>query len=342
MNNSLLLGLQQFQQWLANEKVSSIFYLFDDNTLKHCKPHIPDSLLQDATSMVVPHGEDHKTIASCAELWQQLINKGADRHSILINVGGGMLTDLGGFAAATFKRGIRFVNVPTTLLAMVDASIGNKTGVNFREIKNQIGTFSPAEKIVIDPLFLSTLSDREWLSGMGEVLKYGLIYRDHLWKQALLVDRNKLPEQLIQNCIQIKLEVVSQDPKEHGIRQILNFGHTIGHGLEAYSHHIHNPLSHGAAVALGMAAEAYLSQEVLDFTELDEVVKGILSLYDIPSWLSALEDMNTLLGFIRQDKKNVNGQIHCTLLKAIGSASVGHILTEKQVEDSIQWLGRQA
>lgn len=322
--------------------MSSIFYLFDDNTVTHCKPHLPVGLLANATSIVIPHGESHKTIESCAKLWAQLMEKGADRQSLVINVGGGMLTDLGGFAAATFKRGIRFVNVPTTLLAMVDASIGNKTGVNFREIKNQIGTFSPAEKIVIDPCFLATLSTREWLSGMGEVLKYGLIYKKELWTQALETDRHELTDELIQSCIQIKLEVVSKDPKEHGMRQILNFGHTIGHGLEAYGHHIHSPLSHGAAVALGMVAEAYLSQQIIAFKELDQISEGILSLYDIPEWLTSFDDMETILDFIRQDKKNVNGQVRCTLLEAIGTASVGHILSEEQVVESIQWLGKRA
>lgn len=342
MDKHLVSGLDALEQWLKEQEYSKLYFLFDDNTEVHCQPLLPNSLMEGAHILSVQHGESHKTIETCTTLWQNLMDLGADRKSILVNIGGGMLTDLGGFAAATYKRGIRFVNVPTTLLAMVDASIGNKTGVNFQEIKNQIGTFSPAERIVIDPRFLGTLSPREWLSGLGEVLKYGLIIRKELWREALSTADGTMPSALIEECIRIKLDVVAQDPKEHGLRQILNYGHTIGHGLEAYAHHIGQPISHGAAVALGMLAEAYLSQQILGFEELDEVKDGILSKYQLPEWMRNFDDIETILAFIRQDKKNVNGQVRCSLLSQIGKASVGHPLSEAQLSEAITWLSLQA
>lgn len=342
MDKHIVSGLQEFEKWLSVQHFSKVFFLFDDNTEQHCLPLLAPTLLEHSKTLCIPHGESHKTLATCTQLWQSLMDLGADRRSLLVNVGGGMLTDLGGFAAATFKRGMSFVNIPTTLLAMVDASIGNKTGVNFQEVKNQIGTFSPAECIVIDPCFLQTLSPKEWLSGLGEVLKYGLIIEEKIWYQALEMPAGTMPKELVEQCIHIKLDIVEQDPQERGLRQILNFGHTIGHGLEAYGHHIHQPLSHGAAVALGMLAEAYLSHQILGFDALEQVEKGILSKYEIPVWLQNFKEMETLLAFIRQDKKNVNGQVRCSLLQRIGEASVGHPLAETQLSDAITWLGTQA
>jgi len=334
VENQMIYGLDAFANWLGQEHDSRFVYIFDENTRVHCEPKMKQHNVHVDETLVIASGEHHKHLGTCEKIWEQLMNLKADRNTIVVNVGGGMLTDTGGFAAATFKRGIRFINVPTTLLAMVDASIGNKTGVNFNGIKNQLGTFSPAHKIVIDTTFLATLSKAEIRSGLGEVLKYGFIYDQDILSKNL----DTISIDMVKRCIEIKNEIVAQDPLESGLRQILNFGHTIGHGLEAYGHQLEKPLKHGEGVALGMLAECFLSEKKLGFTKLDTALDVIGSKFRVPDWLADEQSYQDILEFVKHDKKNKGAEIRCTMLKDIAKPEYGQHLHEGEVIDSLKWL----
>ncbi|MGB0432509.1 MAG: 3-dehydroquinate synthase, partial [Bacteroidia bacterium] len=260
-------SLAQFSTWLQNQEYSKIAVICDENTCNLCLPKLAQFLNSDYVSIKIKGGEKHKSIADCEHIWNELMQNQIDRSSLVINLGGGMITDIGGFAAATFKRGVRYVNIPTTLLGMVDASIGNKTGLNFNGVKNQIGTFSVAETIVIDVTFLETLPEIEYKSGLGEVLKYGFIQEPKLlFEKQYLNDH--ISQETIEHCVNIKEEIVAQDPTENGWRQVLNFGHTVGHAIESFSLSNNTPIKHGEAVAWGMLAECFISKQKISFAQL--------------------------------------------------------------------------
>lgn len=331
-----LTSIKELSNWIDNATYSSLFVICDQNTVDYCLPIFKDAVKVKFTPIEIKGGEEHKTLVDCEKIWQRLIDKEADRQSIVINLGGGMVTDIGAFAAATLKRGIRFINIPTTLLGMVDASIGNKTGINFKKVKNQIGTFSKPENIVIDDIFLKTLPKEEYLSGLGEVFKYGFIHCPELLKRNYLAD--KADQNVIEKCIAIKDEIVANDPLEKGFRQILNFGHTIGHAIESYSMSTYTPLKHGEAVAWGMLAECHISQERLGFNQLEEVAELVLKTFKKPSFLKHGTRYQEVSAFTKFDKKNVNGEIRCTLLKSIGEPVVGQVISEKEIELALEWL----
>ena len=297
-------------------KASQVFILTDENVAPFWLPEVARWLHCDAaTDIIIKAGEEHKNLQTIQRIWKILMKHHADRNALLVNLGGGVITDLGGFVASTYKRGIKFINVPTTLLAMIDAAIGGKTGIDFGGAKNQIGTFAEAEEVLIQPDFLTTLPTRDLLSGLSEMLKYGFIADAKLLQVNL-----ENYEQYIVCAGEIKREIVSQDPQEAGLRKILNFGHTLGHAIESHSLITDCPLLHGESVALGMCSALWLSVKLLG---LDEKV---LLDYEkqLPILLSETEitlseaDVDTILSYLVYDKKNKGEKSQFVLLRAIG------------------------
>ena len=294
---------------------SKVFILTDENVAPFWLPEVAYwQHCDSAVDIVIKAGEQHKNLQTVQRIWKTLMKHHADRNALLINLGGGVITDLGGFAASTYKRGIKFVNIPTTLLAMVDAAIGGKTGVDFGGGKNQIGTFAEAEEVVIDAVFLETLARRELLSGLAEMLKYGLI------NDAKLLEINlENYQQYIPRCGEIKRGIVAQDPTEKGLRKILNFGHTLGHAIDSHCLTTAHPLLHGEAVALGMEAALWLSVQQCG---LD---KKVLLGYEkqLPMLLSEAEmnlthtDVDSILAYLAMDKKNKGERPQFVLLEAV-------------------------
>lgn len=276
--------------------------------------------------MEMPEGEDHKTIDICTGVWEALSEYGADRKSLLINLGGGVVTDLGGFVAATYMRGIDYINVPTSLLAMVDASVGGKTGVDLGVLKNQIGVISEASMVLIDTSFLETLPPKQMVSGYAEMLKHGLIQNKEYWQILINFESLDLSalDSLIYDSVIIKNKIVNEDPTEKGLRKILNFGHTLGHAIESYflGNADKTPLLHGEAIAIGMIMESYISTKVcgLSNDELNAITTGILKTF---SKVQINEnDQKIIVNLLKHDKKNSHGIIKFVLLEAIGSPKI--------------------
>ncbi len=317
------------------KEYSKVFVLVDENTKKFCLSHLQNLVGPQIDEIIeISSGEEHKTIQTCLWVWRELSNKGADRKSLLINLGGGVLTDLGGFVASTFKRGIDFINIPTTLLSMVDASIGGKTGVDLGSLKNQIGVINQPQMVLILPELLATLEPRQITSGFAEMLKHGLI-KDQTYWEALKAATEYAEAECIQKSISIKNEVVLQDPTEKGIRKILNFGHTLGHAIESYF--LDNPekptLLHGEAIAIGMILEGYLSHELkgLSMLSLEDIKTTFLKHFKKVDFSS--EDIQIIIDLMQHDKKNTYGDINFVLLQEIGvtvmDVKVPHHLFEK-------------
>ncbi|MEM9022135.1 MAG: 3-dehydroquinate synthase [Bacteroidota bacterium] len=312
---------------------TACFILADTNTVQACLPRLLALVpqLANATVITMPAGEAFKHLETCQSVWRQLLAAGADRHSLLLNLGGGVVGDLGGWVAAGYQRGIGFIQLPTSLLAQVDASVGGKVGINLDGHKNQLGAFARPRAVYAFPGFLETLDEREWRSGLAEMAKHGLIgSRDH-W-QALVQTGLKpgaIPAALIAASVAIKQQVVARDPKEQGWRQVLNFGHTVGHAIERWSLQ-HNPWRHGEAIALGMVVELQLSENLSGFPANDRAaVTEVLNLL-IPSMPFTETDSDLLWESMQSDKKNRGGTVRCTLLKAIGEPEVGFALSKDQ------------
>lgn len=325
---------------IRHNNYSSIFILVDDNTLTHCYPRFMSLLDTDKTIEVIQidAGEIHKNIETCVGVWNVLTELGADRKSLLITLGGGVITDLGGFVASTFKRGIDFINIPTTLLSMVDASVGGKTGIDLGVLKNQIGLFANPIMIILDPEYLHTLSAREIRSGTAEIIKYGMTHDVKLFNE--IKDNASLNIiDLIHRSIEIKNEVVLKDPKEQNIRKVLNWGHTIGHGVESYF--LENPekenLTHGEAIAIGIVCETFLSSKILDFPsdKLQEVKKAIIAIYgkiDIKE-----DDFSSILELMKHDKKNIGGEINFVLLNNFENFELNCKVSNQLIKDSLNY-----
>lgn len=317
-------GYEQLDQFLAANSFSKIFILVDSNTHQHCLPGFLARISNTAETEVVEMqaGEDNKDLETCNGIWKVLSELGCDRKSLVINLGGGVVTDLGGFIAATFKRGIPFINVPTTLLAMVDAAVGGKSGVNLDGLKNQIGVIQPAELILVDTSFLETLSAAEMRSGLAEMLKHGLIQDEAYWKKMIALKEMTLADldELILDSIRIKGAIVEQDPREENLRKSLNYGHTLGHAIESYflAHPSREKILHGEAVAVGMILATYLSSRLLEFPsgKLREISQGIHSVYGKISFDK--EDQDRIIELLKFDKKNEGGKINFVLLEDIG------------------------
>jgi 3-dehydroquinate synthase len=319
---------------------SSIFILVDDNTMECCYPRFIQNL--EATSTIeviqIDSGEIHKNIETCVGVWNVMTELGADRKSLLVTLGGGVITDLGGFVASTFKRGIDFVNIPTTLLSMVDASVGGKTGIDLGVLKNQIGVFANPQMVLIDPEYLHTLSAREIRSGTAEIIKYGMTHDIHLFNE--IKDNPKLNIiDLIHRSIEIKNEVVTADPKEQGVRKVLNWGHTIGHGVESYF--LDNPtkenLTHGEAIAIGMVCEAYISYKQYGFSleKVNEIKEAITSIYG--KVIITEEDITPITKLLKHDKKNEAGVVKFVLLRDYQDFVVNAEASESLIKESIKY-----
>jgi 3-dehydroquinate synthase len=302
---------------------SRIFVLCDTNTAQYCLPILSKALDGKILNIIkIPAGELHKNIDTCQTIWTALMQGQADRKSLLLNLGGGVIGDMGGFCAATFKRGIDFMQIPTTLLSQVDASIGGKLGIDFGEIKNSVGIFCNPKAIFIDTRFLETLSARELRSGYAEILKHSLIADAEQWKRlsqnVTLKDLNW--STIIPESLKIKQQIVAQDPFEQNIRKGLNFGHTVGHAFESLALNTDTPLLHGEAIAEGMVAEAYLSYRLgtLSEQELESILLYINTLYK-PMQRFTLNDYDALYALMLQDKKNEGDKIMFTTLRGIGN-----------------------
>ncbi|MDX9704977.1 MAG: 3-dehydroquinate synthase [Weeksellaceae bacterium] len=327
-------------QIIDENSYQPVFILVDSNTHKHCLPLILSELETTVGIEIIeiPNGEENKTIDIAEQIWSALSELEGNRKSILINLGGGVITDLGGFVASTFKRGIDFIHIPTTLLAMVDASIGGKTGVDLNAVKNSVGTFSFPIATFIQPEFLKTLSERELRSGWAEMMKHALIYSSNHWED-LKNERNNQSEnyvELIKESVQIKTEIVNLDFKETGLRKILNFGHTVGHALESEFLQMQQPILHGEAVAAGLLVESFLGyeNELINRKELDEIFLFVLSVFDklpIPD-----EMIPRLINWMKHDKKNENQQIGFSLIDGIGHCKYNIYQTPEQITEAIR------
>lgn len=319
-------GYLELNKVLSEQIYSLIFILTDENTNEHCLPKLLPNIATEIPIEIIEieAGESNKNIETCAEVWSILSDLGADRKSVILNLGGGVITDLGGFVASTFKRGIDFINIPTSLLGMVDASVGGKNGVDLGNLKNQIGTITTPKLLLIDTSYLETLSQKEMKSGLAEMLKHGLIYNKNYWEEFL--DLSKIDfadfDLLIHQSIEIKNEIVTQDPFENGIRKALNFGHTLGHAIESHFLESAKPLLHGEAIAIGMILESYLAKEkkILDEKEYLQIKNTLKSIYETIEISD--NDIQSIIKLLIHDKKNEYGKVQFALIENIGKSII--------------------
>lgn len=340
----LLLGtdaLASLNRLLARWSHTSLHLLCDENSLRHCGPELFAAVpaLRGLSPIVVPPGEGSKSMEACTAIWAHLAERTADRKALLICLGGGVVTDLGGFVASTYKRGIGCVHLPTTLLAMVDAAIGGKTGIDVAGTKNLVGTFHSPQAVIVHVPFLRSLGKRELMNGLAEMIKHGLVRDAAHWEAiggAALHDLAQLTP-LIHHSAAIKAAVVNEDPREAGLRKLLNFGHTIGHGVEAFSWESpQRALLHGEAVAIGMIGATYISWRtgLLDRESHDRITAQLRTLYK-PFEL-ADQDAHRIVELMRNDKKNVGDGFRFTLLRAIGDGVVDVPVNAAQVLEALE------
>lgn len=331
------------QDFLSAVDCDKMFVLTDVNTKEKCYPLIQEvPALLGAPVITVEAGDTHKGLESLSYIWSALSEGGASRHSLLINLGGGMVTDMGGFAAATFKRGIRSVNIPTTLMASVDAAVGGKTGINFQGLKNEIGAFYPPLCVFIDCEFLRTLDRDNLLSGYAEMIKHALIDSLNTYATVMLYDLD-LPvnyaflNRMVEQSVAVKERIVAEDPKEKGIRKALNFGHTVGHAFESLSFKKNQPLLHGHAVAAGIVCELYLSYKQCGFPKdkLSQVVCYIKEYYR-PFHFDCKE-YDALYELMTHDKKNEGGVINFTLLANIGEVRINQSVEKEKILEALDF-----
>ena len=336
-------GYKNLQEILMQKNYSSVFILVDTNTNENCLPLFLQGFTYEGSVEIIEieAGEEHKNISTCVGVWETLSENGADRKSLLINLGGGVVTDLGGFVAATFKRGIDFINIPTSLLAMVDASVGGKTGVDLGVLKNQVGVIQQPQLVWVHDLFLNTLPKEQFRSGYAEMLKHGLIADPTYWKQLSNYKDLTLDNILstIHHSVNIKNEVVKKDPTEQGWRKILNFGHTLGHAVESFAlqDRDQKPLLHGEAIAVGMILEAYLSISLcgLSEAEAEDIKRVFLSIFNKEKFdKKAQKAIVELLVF---DKKNSHGNINFMLLETIGNPKIDIQVPAKLFEEAFDF-----
>ena len=320
-----------------------IFVLTDETTQQLCWPKIKNfKALKDSTPIIIKATDTHKNLDTLSQVWQALSNGGATRHSLMINLGGGMVTDLGGFAASTFKRGIDFINIPTTLLAMVDASVGGKTGINFGGLKNEIGVFSDSRVVIINTQFLDTLDHDNICSGYAEMLKHGLISDERTWAELVTFDLdnpdlNQL-QRMVAESIKVKERIVEADPHEHGIRKALNLGHTMGHAFESFAMRRGTPILHGYAVAYGLISELYMSARKTAFPtdRMHQTVRFIRENYGTLN--ITCDDYPTLIELMHHDKKNTSGIINFTLLGNVGDIRINQTANEEEIKEALDFF----
>ena len=320
-----------------------IFVLTDETTQQLCWPKIKNfKALKNSTPIIIKATDTHKNLDTLSQVWQALSNGGATRHSLMINLGGGMVTDLGGFAASTFKRGIDFINIPTTLLAMVDASVGGKTGINFGGLKNEIGVFSDSRFVIINTQFLDTLDHDNICSGYAEMLKHGLISDEHTWAELMTFDLDTPDlsqlQRMVAESIKVKERIVEADPHEHGIRKALNLGHTMGHAFESFAMRRGTPILHGYAVAYGLISELYMSARKTAFPtdRMHQTVRFIRENYGTIN--ITCDDYPTLIELMHHDKKNTSGIINFTLLGNVGDIRINQTANEEEIKEALDFF----
>ncbi|NCO63296.1 MAG: 3-dehydroquinate synthase [Flavobacteriales bacterium] len=334
---------KSLNQHIKYKNFSNIFILVDENTHTYCLPLVLEQLETHCTIEIIEleSGEIHKTIETCLGIWNTLSDLNGDRKSLLINVGGGVITDLGGFVASTFKRGIAYINIPTTLLSMVDASVGGKTGVDLGTLKNQIGVVSVPDLVLVDTNFLKTLPQNQMRSGLAEMLKHGLISSPSYWNQFKDLATQSLDDldALIYESILIKKQVVDADPFEANIRKTLNFGHTLGHAIESYclSHPQKETLLHGEAIAIGIVMASYISTQLTGFSMETclEIKQRFHSFYGVVSFDES--EYVPILELMKFDKKNHHGNINFVLLEAIGTPKIDCLVEESILIDAFKF-----
>ena len=327
---------------LRKNDFSNIFILVDENTHESCIPLLLSKVefLQNSEILEIDAGEENKDIDTATGLWHALLENGADRKTLIVNLGGGVVTDLGGFVASTFKRGVAFINIPTTLLGQIDASVGSKTGVDLGYSKNQVGAFAHPKAVFINTDFIDSLADLELYSALGEFIKYALISDHILWRMLINQEYGRDTDFgfMVSECLKIKNRLITEDLYEHGPRKILNFGHTFGHALESLSI-INNKrqLRHGEAVALGIIMELYLSVKLLGFDEYlqKEIQNYILSNFDFCSIDKSSFD--AIIDLMRKDKKNIDGKISFVLLSDIGKAHYDQFIDEDLILEALNY-----
>lgn len=340
ISNDIVKRLEQtIEPWTSE----NIFILTDINTRVKCLPKLFGSeKIKNSHHITIPAGDDKKNVESLQQIWQYLSENGATRKSLMINLGGGMITDIGGFAAATFKRGIDYINVSTTLLGAVDAATGGKTGINFLGFKNEIGAFAPAKEVLIDVDFFKTLDNKNIRSGFAEMLKHALISTKKDWNDALRfdmenVDYNALTSLLKRN-IEIKENIVEADPKEQGIRKALNLGHTFAHAMETWSYTSGNPVLHGYAVAWGLVCELYLSHIKLGFPKEELLKLKYFVKEHYGTYNCGCNDYENLLELMKHDKKNERKEINFTLLSDVGEVVINQTATKEEIIECFDFL----
>jgi len=328
--------VRDLEMQMADMNHSKVFVLTDEGSAEYCTAFL-DNVSFEYQKIVLKAGDDHKTIDALASVWQFMTENGADRESLLINLGGGMITDLGGFAASTFKRGVYFINIPTTLLAMVDAAVGGKTGINFGGFKNEVGVINHADAVLIDTLFLKTLDEDNVLSGYAEMLKHGLITKSEHFNDLLKFDWSNIDytrlNELVLDSIKVKENIVEQDPYEKGIRKALNLGHTVGHAFESLAMKTDDVavMLHGRAVALGIIVELFLSHQKLNFPTslMRSVIQEVKDHYQ--PFIFDCDDYETLYSYIKHDKKNSGDRINFTLLSDMGEVQINQDCSKEEI-----------
>lgn len=341
MNQSVIIAPigESLPDFLSSKQYSKIVVIADNNTKRHCYP-ILKAFLPKHSVITVSSGEAHKTLATCGVIWEAMTKEELDRHALVINVGGGVIGDMGGFCAAVYKRGIDFIQVPTTLLSQVDASVGGKLGIDFQGFKNHLGVFNIPKSVLIDPVFLKTLPEREIRSGFAEVIKHCLIADGAKWEEIRAKDfeQQNWPD-LITHSVKIKQQVVDQDPTEKGLRKILNFGHTLGHAVETcfLNKPANQRLFHGEAIAVGMIMEAYLSfkRKMIDQQTLTDIEEFLFATYGKVKIKP--EDVEQIIALTRQDKKNKGKEIRFSLLSGAGQCAFDIVVTAAEMRRSIAY-----
>ena len=328
---------------VGNHEASSIFILTDDNSLKFCYPLICDvTCLKGAHLVNMPAGDENKNIESAVKIWQYLSEHAANRKSLMINLGGGMITDIGGFVASTFKRGIEYINISTTLLGAVDAATGGKTGINFLGLKNEIGAFSPARHVLIYIDFFKTLDEQNIRSGFAEMVKHALIDTRDEWREVLSFNLDKVDfdvlRALVERSIRIKERVVEEDPKEQHIRKALNLGHTFAHAFETFSYRVNRPVLHGYAVMWGLLCELYLSHVKFDFPK-EELLKLKYMTKEFYGMFSFdCNDYEALYELMTHDKKNESKEINFTLLSDVGEIQINQTASKEEIFEVLDFF----
>lgn len=333
---------EELENIISESKNDKFFILTDSNTNKNCLNMLHCSEpIANAHIITIKADDTNKNIESTTHVWKELSDNGCTRHSCLINIGGGMVTDLGGFAASTFKRGIDFINIPTTLLSMVDASVGGKTGINFNGLKNEIGVFNDAKAVIIDTTFLKTLDQHNICSGYAEMLKHSLLKDNKMWAQHINFnlyspDLDSLLS-MIKESVGVKERIVSEDPHESGIRKALNLGHTAGHAFESYAMHTNRPILHGYAVAYGIICELYLSHALQGFP-LDKMRQTVNFIKENYGRMNiTCDDYESLYSLMKHDKKNTGNEINFTLLKDVGDIKINQTVSKELIMESLDF-----